>query len=665
VKFVRLKIRNHSGRHRQLSVTGYWEWVLGDLRSKSMMHVVTEVDPATGAIFARNFYSPEFADKIAFADCSESVRTITGDRTEFLGRNGSASSPAAMRSVRLSNRTGVGMDPCAAIQTQVALEDGQEKIIVFTIGAGTSEDEVRDLVQRFRGEGNAQAAVEGVRHYWSQTLGAVNVETPDPAVNFLANGWLVYQTLACRMWARTGFYQSGGANGFRDQLQDAMALIHAEPRLLREHLLRACSRQFREGDVQHWWHPPAGRGVRTKFSDDFLWLPVALCRYVQMTGDTGVLDEQIPFLSSRALHDHEEANYDLPVISDDMGTVYEHALRAIDNGLRFGAHGLPLMGCGDWNDGMNLVGQNGQGESVWLAFFQFDVLTEFAKLAHQQDDAATGDRLVVEAGRLRGHIEHNAWDGEWYRRAYFDDGTPLGSSENTECQIDSISQSWSILSGAGTRERSLQAMASVDRRLVRPDAKLIQLLDPPFDQSDLNPGYIKGYVPGVRENGGQYTHSAIWAVMAFAATGNIDRAWELFNMINAVNHGSTPQDISTYRVEPYVVAADVYGVAPHIGRGGWTWYTGSSGWMYRLITESLLGLQLDIDKLRFTPRPPKAWPSYKIHYRFHETNYHITIKKGGEGTKIQSLSVDGTEQPEHFVQLIDDHVNHEVQIQLE
>ena len=664
VKFVRIKIRNHSGRPRQLSVTGYWEWVLGELRSKTLMHVVTELDPVTGAVFARNFYSPEFADKVVFADCSESVRTVTGDRTEFLGRNGTSSNPAAMRRARLSNRTGAGTDPCAAIQTHFNLEDGQDRIIVFTIGAGSSDDAARNLVQRFRGEGNAQTALEGVWHYWSQTLGAIHVETPDPAVNFLANGWLVYQTLACRMWARTGFYQSGGAYGFRDQLQDAMALIHAEPGLLRDHLLRACSRQFREGDVQHWWHPPAGRGVRTHFSDDFLWLPVALCRYVQMTGDTGVLEERIPFLSSRALHAHEEANYDLPTISDDVGTVYDHALRAIDNGLRFGAHGLPLMGCGDWNDGMNLVGQNGQGESVWLAFFQYDVLTQFAKLARQKNDAVTADRLVIEAGRLRGHIEHNGWDGEWYRRAYFDDGTPLGSRVNTECQIDSISQSWSILSGAGTQERSLQAMASVDRRLVRPDAKLIQLLDPPFDHSDLNPGYIKGYVPGVRENGGQYTHSAIWTVMAFAAIGNTERAWELFNMINPVNHGSTPHGISTYRVEPYVVAADVYGVAPHVGRGGWTWYTGSSGWMYRLITESLLGLQLDIDKLRFTPRPPKTWPSYKIHYRFRETNYHITIKNGGDGITIQSLILDGTDQPEHFVRLIDDKGNHEVEIQL-
>jgi cellobiose phosphorylase len=665
VKFARLKITNLSGRQRQLSVTGYWEWVLGELRGKTLMHVVTEADPVTGAIFARNAYSPEFADRVAFADCSETTRTFTGDRAEFLGRNGGPANPAAMRRTRLSNRTGAGLDPCAAIQAPITLDEQQERIIVFTLGAASGEDDARRLVQRFRGEGQAQQALEGVWHYWSQTLGPVYVETPDPSVNFLANGWLIYQTLACRMWARTGFYQSGGAYGFRDQLQDAMALVHAEPGLLREHLLRAASRQFREGDVQHWWHPPAGRGVRTHFSDDFLWLPLAICRYVQMTGDTGLLEERVPFLSSRPLHADEEANYDLPQISDEVGSLYEHAVRAIDHGLSFGVHGLPLMGCGDWNDGMNLVGQHGKGESVWLAFFLYDLLTQFAKLARQRGDAPTADRYVVEAGRLRGNIEQHGWDGDWYRRAYFDDGTPLGSAENPECQIDSLSQSWSILSGAGTRERSLLAMESVYRRLVRPDARLIQLLDPPFDKSQLNPGYIKGYVPGVRENGGQYSHAAIWTVMAFAAMGDTERAWELFALINPVTHGATPQKISTYRVEPYVVAADVYAVEPHIGRGGWTWYTGSAGWMYRLITESLLGLQLDVDKLRFAPRPPRQWPSYKIHYRYFDTFYHITVVNGGKGTAIRRLTIDGIDQPERIVPLINDSANHDVEIDLE
>ena len=664
VKFVQLKVSNRSGRLRKLSATGYWEWVLGELRSRSQMHVITETDPVTGAVFARNPWSPEFSEHVAFADCSEAARTVTGDRREFIGRNGSLASPAAMRRPRLLNRTGAGLDPCAAIQTHFTLDDGQEKTIVFTLGAADNEHHARSLVQRFRGESNARRTLEGVWHYWSQTLGAVHVETPDPAVNYLVNGWLIYQTLACRMFARSGFYQSGGAFGFRDQLQDAMALVHAEPGLLRDHLLRAASRQFLEGDVQHWWHPPAGRGVRTQFSDDFLWLPFALCRYVRTTGDTGVLEERVPYLNARPLHADEEANYDLPQISDDVGSLYDHAVRAIDHGLRFGIHGLPLMGCGDWNDGMNLVGRHGRGESVWLAFFLYDVLQQFATLARQRNDAATADRFEVEAGRLRGNIEAHGWDGEWYRRAYFDDGTPLGSAENTECRIDSLSQTWSVLSGAGTKERTAIAMQSLDLYLVRPEARLIQLLDPPFDKSSLNPGYIRGYVPGVRENGGQYTHGAIWAVMAFAEMGDSRRAWELLAMINPVNHGSSPSEAALYRVEPYVMAADVYGVAPHTGRGGWTWYTGSSAWMYRLITESLLGLQLDVDKLRFTPRIPREWPSFRIHYRFHQTFYHITIRQGGESRSVRRLSIDGMEQPEHVVPLVNDNASHEVEIEL-
>jgi cyclic beta-1,2-glucan synthetase len=664
VKFARLKLTNHSGRQRELSVTGYCEFVLGELRDRTLMHIVTELDPLSGAIFARNPYSTEFAERVVFVDASETNRTITCDRTEFLGRNGTLANPSALRRVRLSGRVGAGLDPCAAIQVAASLEEGQAKEIVFILGSARSDSEARQLAQRFRGVANAYKALESVWHYWSRTLGAVHVETPDQTVNFLANGWLLYQTLACRMWARTGFYQSGGAYGFRDQLQDAMAVIHTEPGLYRDQLLRAAGRQFQEGDVQHWWHPPIGRGVRTHFSDDYLWLPFATCRYVKTSGDTGVLDERIPFLRARTLRPDEEANYDLPQISEELGTLYEHCLRAITNGLRFGIHGLPLMGCGDWNDGMNLVGQQGKGESVWLGFFLYDVLMKFVEIAQLRGDTSTVDKFTLEAGRLRGNIEEHGWDGEWYRRAYFDNGTPLGSATNSECQIDSISQSWSILSGAGTEARSKQAMENLDRRLVRKDARLIQLLDPPFDKSDLNPGYIKGYVPGVRENGGQYTHAAIWTVMAFAQAGNAKRAWELFALINPVTHGDTAEKIGVYRVEPYVIAADVYAVSPHTGRGGWTWYTGSSGWMYRLITETLLGLQLEVDKLRFKPCLPSAWSSFKIHYRYRETIYHILLRCNGVANGVLQIQLDGKLLQEKFIPLIDDHQEHNAEVEL-
>jgi cellobiose phosphorylase len=664
VKFCKLKITNRSGRPRSLSATAYWELVLGDSRSKSLPYIVTENDTASGAILARNVYSPEFGDRVAFFNCSEAARTITGDRTEFIGRNGTLARPAALQRVRLSGRVGAGYDPCAAMQAPFTLADGQERTITFTIGAGRNLADARALAQRFRGVESAERAIHAVWDYWSHTLGVVHVETPDASVNFLTNGWLVYQTLSSRMWGRSGFYQSGGAFGFRDQLQDAMALIYAQPQILRDHLVRAAGRQFREGDVQHWWHPPVGRGVRTHFSDDYLWLPLAICRYVSTTGDTGVLDERIPFLTSRLLRDDEESSYDLPHVSDDVGTLYEHGIRAIERGLRFGEHGLPLMGCGDWNDGMNLVGQHGRGESVWLAFFLYHVLMQFGDLATRKGDSALADRLAVEAGRLRGNIVDHGWDGQWYRRAYFDDGTPLGSAENEECQIDAISQSWSVLSGAGTSEHATIAMQSVEERLVRTADRLILLLDPPFDTSDLNPGYIKGYVPGVRENGGQYTHSAIWTVMARAALGNCDRAWELFSLINPVSHGATPAGIARYRVEPYVVAADVYGVEPHTGRGGWTWYTGSAGWMYRLIVESLLGLRLEVDTLFMSPCLPAGWTGFKVHYRYRGTFYHVTIRRAAEHATPRRMTLDGAEQSGTGVRLFDDHQEHHVEIEV-
>ena len=659
VKFTVLKVWNESGRSRRLSATGYVEWVLGDLRAKSAMHVVTEVDAASGALFARNPYSTEFAERVAFFEVDAETRTISGDRTEFLGRNGTLAGPAAMSRLRLSGRTGAGLDPCAAIQVPFDLADGHEREIVFTLGVGLNHHEAGDFVRRFRGTFAARKALDEVWHYWNHTLGAVNVETPDPSINMLTNGWLLYQTLACRVWARSGYYQSGGAYGFRDQLQDAMALIHTEPLLVREHLLLCASRQFEEGDVQHWWHPPLGRGVRTHCSDDYLWLPLATCRYVLTTGDTGVLDELVPFINGRAVGAEEDSYYDLPNRSETgSATLYEHCVRAVLKGFQFGRHGLPLMGSGDWNDGMNVVGIEGKGESVWLGFFLYEVLMQFTKIARLRGDDAFAERCEKEAARMRDNIEKHGWDGEWYRRAYFDDGSVLGSAGNSECRIDSISQSWSVLSGAGNPERSHSAMEAVNRLLVRRDHALIQLLDPPFDKSALNPGYIKGYVPGVRENGGQYTHAAIWTVMAFAALGDSERMWELFTMINPVNHATTPEGVAVYKVEPYVVAADVYALSPHAGRGGWTWYTGSAGWMYRLIVESLLGLRLDVDRLRFAPCIPVDWKTFKIHYRYRETVYHITVSQMKSDNDAMSITVDGVERQDMTIPLVDDRLEH-------
>ncbi|HEX6566364.1 MAG TPA: glycosyl hydrolase family 65 protein [Chthoniobacterales bacterium] len=664
VKFAALKLRNTSERSRRISATGYWEWVFSDLRQRTALHIQTEIDGDTGAFLARNFYNNAFTDWIAFIDVDGADRTFTGDRNEFLGRNGNLTQPAALSRDRLSGKVGAGLDPCGAVQTTIDLAPGAEQEICFRMGAGKSLTEVQQLVRQFREANANQNALAAVQQYWTHTLGTVRFETPDPSIDVMANGWLLYQVLVCRVWGRTGFYQSGGAFGFRDQLQDVMALVHAEPRLTREHLLRAAARQFREGDVQHWWHPPTGQGVRTHTSDDYLWLPYVTWQYVTRTGDTSVLDEKVPFIEGQLLKPEEADVYFQPKRSDESGSLYEHCVRSIEHGLRFGQHGLPLMGTCDWNDGMNLVGKGGRGESVWLGFFLYDVLQRFGKLARERHDIAFADRCLAQAKEIQANIEKHAWDGNWYRRAYFDSGEPLGSHVNEECQIDCLPQSWSVISGAGNPERARQAMQSLNERLVRRDAKLIQLLDPPFDRSKPSPGYIQGYVPGVRENGGQYTHAAIWTVLAAALEGNGELAWELFALLNPVNHGRTAADIATYKVEPYVIAADVYWVPPHTGRGGWTWYTGSAGWMYRTLIETLLGLRPEGDQLRLSPCLPKAWPGYKIHYRYGDTLYHISIARSSDAQAGSKTYLDGKEISTETVPLVDDKREHQIEVRV-
>ena len=669
IKFSVLTMRNDSGRPRRISVTGYVEWVLGSLRSQTAPHIVTdhaEDGPAT----ARNPYSGDHIDYMGFFDVDaehQLAGSMTCDRTEFIGRNGNLLEPMALRRTELSGRTGAALDPCAAFQVPIDLAEGESRTVVFRLGMGKNHGDAERIALQYRSDAIAQAEFDRVVAHWKKTLGAVQVRTPDAALNALANGWLVYQTISCRLWARSGYYQSGGAFGFRDQLQDAMALVHARPELLRAQLLLAASRQFEEGDVQHWWHPPQGRGVRTHISDDYLWLPMALCRYVQASGDHAILAEQVSFIEGRPLKEEDESYFDMPNVSQRTATLYEHAALAVKHGLRLGVHGLPLMGGGDWNDGMNLIGEHGKGESVWMGFFVCEVLREFSTLARSNKDDAFAQTCNEARDKLAVSIEANAWDGDWYRRAYFDDGTPLGTASGVECQIDSIAQSWSVLSGIAPRERAKKALDSLAARLVNPQQRIVKLLDPPFNGKGPNPGYISGYVPGVRENGGQYTHGAIWAAMAFAASGDARRSWDIVDMINPVNHSRTPAEVAVYKVEPYVMSADVYSVAPHTGRGGWSWYTGSAGWMYRLLVEAVLGLRLEVvdghASLLLDPRIPPHWTSFEVDYVHKTTFFRLQFDRTGHQPEPQ-VTLDGRALGTSRLPLYDDGRQHSVQIAL-
>jgi cellobiose phosphorylase len=665
VKMIALRVWNSSQRTRRLSATFYAEWVLGTLRDQAAMNVRTQVDDDSGALLARNPFAGDFAEQVAFVDVNVRPRTVTGDRTEFLGRNGSVETPAALGRVGLSGRVGPALDPCAAVQAGMELLAGEEREVVFFLGSAGDMDAVRALLRRCKEPGRVRAAWDEVHQRWERVLTAVQVHTPDPAVDVFLNRWLVYQVLSCRVWGRSAFYQSGGAYGFRDQLQDVMALVYGAPEETRAQILRAASRQFLEGDVQHWWHPPSGKGVRTRITDDFLFLPFVVCHYVTVTGDAAILDEKVPFLTAPVLKEGQEEEYSQPRPSEETATVYEHCVRALKNGLRFGAHGLPLMGTGDWNDGMNKVGAEGKGESVWNGWFLLTCLRRFAELADARGDADWAGTCRQQAERLRTAIEENAWDGAWYRRAYFDDGTPLGSAQNEECQIDSIAQSWSIISGAADPERARQAMAAVDAQLVRRDPGMILLFTPPFDKGRLQPGYIKGYVPGIRENGGQYTHASTWTVEAAALLGQGDRAKEYFDLLSPVKHTLTPEQVALYKVEPYVVVADVYGEPPHTGRGGWTWYTGSAGWLYRVMLESILGFRPRGDRLWVDPCIPKEWKSFAITYRHRSTTYRITVENPrGVERGVSEVHVDGQRQEGKEVGLVDDGRAHEVRVVL-
>ncbi len=666
LRIQRLRIRNRSNQRRRLTVTSYTEWVLGTQKEETQIHIITDWDPESNSIFAVNRYNPHFGSWVAFSTSLPLAASYTGDRTEFLGRNSTVESPAALTRKELSGRCGTALDPCAALQVNVELDIDQEKEVIFILGYAEDGETARKLIAQYRSnEGIEKLFVES-KAWWDNFFGALQVEVPEDTTNFLINHWLLYQDLSCRFWGRTAFYQSSGAYGFRDQLQDVLALLYTKPEMAREHLLRAASRQFVEGDVQHWWHPPQGEGVRTRISDDLLWLPFAVAQYVRVTGDTYILNENVPFIQAPLLKDDQQEAYQTPEVSSETATLLEHCRRAIQRSLKTGPHDLPLMGTGDWNDGMNHVGIKGTGESVWLAWFLIHVLQDFSELLEltgQQDSAQVYRDQIKKIAQA---AEAHAWDGAWYRRAYFDDGSPLGSKENPESKIDSLAQSWAVISGAGDPERCRMALQSTEELLVKYKEKLILLLTPPFDKAAMDPGYIKGYPPGIRENGSQYTHGSSWVPMAFARMGDGDKAVALLNLMKPISHAETYEDALHYEVEPYVLAGDINSLVGNEGRGGWTWYSGSAGWMYRIWLEEILGFKLRGETLQIDCTIPKNWDRYKIHYRYRNTNYSITVENPHHLNRGKpDITLDGKKIPGNTIPLVDDKASHDVVIILD
>ncbi|HSJ88151.1 MAG TPA: glucoamylase family protein [Anaerolineales bacterium] len=665
VKMIQVKLENIGTRIRRINTAFFAEWVLGTTHENSAPYVVPEFASSQFALLARNPYNPDFHEYVAFLACTREPSAITADREEFLGTHGSYARPAAVERVGMTPRVDAGVDPCGAMQVLLWLRPGETKEVTFLLGEGKNRSEAEQIISQYQDIRCVEAAWEELGAFWDDTLGDVHVDTPNQAMDILLNRWLLYQSLSARFWGRTGFYQSSGAFGFRDQLQDSMAYVHTKPEIVRAHLLESARYQFEQGDVLHWWHPPGGRGLRTRCSDDLLWLPFVTAHYVESTGDWGILQENVPFLSAEPLKPEEHERYgQFPSVTE--GTLYDHCCRALAKGTTAGPHGIPLMGAHDWNDGMNLVGVKGRGESIWLGWFLAATLNDFAHICEGLKDSERAEGYRKQAEKISKAIEAAAWDGDWYRRAYYDDGSPLGSKENHDCQIDSIAQSWSVISKGGEAARAARAMESVYERLVDHEDELVELLTPPFDKTPRSPGYIKGYPPGIRENGGQYTHAALWAIWAFAELGQADRAHELFDLINPIHHADAGDQVEQYRVEPYVVAADVYSTPPHNGRGGWTWYTGSASWMYRLGMERLLGITRFADHLEIHPRIPSTWKEYQINYCYGNTLYHIRVVNPNGGTsEVSQIEINGKRLAGFEIPLGDDGRAHEVVVTMQ
>jgi cyclic beta-1,2-glucan synthetase len=663
VKVIELTLTNLSGEHRRITGTYYAEWVLAPDRERSMKYIIPSYDNVSHSLIARNPYSPEFSKRVAFLTSDHPVHGLTTDRREFLGSPGDRRLPAALKRVGLTGDVKPGGDPCAALQIHLNFEPGEEHKLTFVLGQGADEVEARQLATSFSQPAVCATSFEQLQEKWDRLLTSIQVNTPAPEMDLVLNRWLFYQTMSSRVWGRSGFYQSSGAYGYRDQLQDVMATLAISPQVAREQILRAASHQFDAGDVLHWWHPPSGRGVRTRITDDLLWLVYVTAEYIQVTGDISILDEETPFKLGEPLSDDEEERYSHYETSQETFTLFEHCRRALERGDTEGPHGLPLIGAGDWNDGMNRVGIEGKGESVWLAWFLYENHRRFADLCEIKRDTPLAEKHHQRAEQLAEVINQAAWDGEWYLRAYYDDGTPLGSSQNKECMIDSLPQSWSVLTQGAPETRQYEAMEAVQERLVQKQHELIQLFTPPFDKTKHDPGYIKGYPPGIRENGGQYTHAAIWAVWAMAELGLGDQAFEGFSFLNPLTHSTDHESANQYRVEPYVVAADIYSTTPHVGRGGWTWYTGSASWLYRLGIEGILGLQRRGDRLTIAPCIPSAWDRYQITYKTQDAVYKIEVSNPEHvQTGVKQITFDGEPVDDMMIPLVGDCSEHIVKV---
>jgi cellobiose phosphorylase len=660
VKISILNLKNISRKSRKLTLTYYVRPVLGVTDQTTALHVQTSATRA-GTLLVENKYNVEFDDKICFVDTSINERTVTGNRHEFFGTGG-MKDPEALSREHLSDTLGSGYDPCTAIQVEVMLEPNENKDIVFLLGMAKKMD-VDSIANHYKSVKKSTDAFLEVKNFWKDKLTGVQVTTPIESMNLMLNGWLHYQVISSRLWGRTGFYQSGGAFGFRDQLQDVLSLAHFWPDVTRSQILLHAKHQFIEGDVQHWWHEPSGKGTRTRFSDDRLWLPYVVSEYIRISGDASILNEQVSYLESPVLSEFEDERYGNPSKSEEVGSIYEHCIKAIEISCEFGRNGLPLMGSGDWNDGMNRVGNDGFGESVWLAWFLIVTLKSFIPFCQEKGDSEKVQDYSQIMTQVTEAIEQNAWDGNWYRRAFFDDGRPLGSIKNEECKIDSLAQSWAVITGTGDLDRAKIAMSSLEEHLVQREEGLIKLLTPPFDKGPQDPGYIKGYIPGVRENGGQYTHAASWAIIAFALLGEGNKSLELFELINPINHTDNLREYSRYKVEPYVIAADVYSVYPHVGRGGWTWYTGAAGWLYRAGLEYILGFKKNGTALVIDPCIPSTWKQYKMNYTYNQGTYEITINNpDGVNKGVKKISVDGKISAGNRIDLADDQRTHIVEV---